>query len=354
MGRSWRGVLLIGVLLGAMVLTGCGREFAPYWKIDKLRLMAIKADPVVVAGQGQTTLSAAVYAPEGQTVSYAWSWCPLESSAADGYECPLGDEELAELGVQGIDFELGTEAEVVFENPFTEAQVLGFCEAIQEAIAEQFDDPELARFLPVTDCSRGYEISVRLEVSAGEASIVSSKSLTLSTGGENPNTNPVMMALEVRPEDPGDLSELRDRAGWEVEADAAHDDQWVAIPEDTDLRVASGVSLELRAVVSPESVETYRPPIPEGAEEAPPERQEAFVFRYFTTSGTLGGSRRLFVLPDTTLEEAPITTLVVSSNQADVECQEPEAEGCGVRLWSVVRDARLGVDFMERRLLVVE
>src|SRR5690554_2410162 len=246
--------LLLGLIALGMLLGGCGREFAPYWKIDKLRLMAIKAEPVVVEGGGQTTLSAAVYASPGQTVSYAWSWCPLESSARDGYQCPIGPEELAELGVPAVDFELGTEPEAVFENPFSEAQVLAFCEAIQEAIREQFDDPELARFLPVTDCTRGYEISVRLEVSSGSETIASSKSLKLSTGDENPNTNPVMMALEVRPENPADLSKLRDRAGWEVDADAEHDDQWVAIPEDEDLRVAVGISLELRAVVSPESV----------------------------------------------------------------------------------------------------
>ncbi|RAL20445.1 hypothetical protein DL240_16710 [Lujinxingia litoralis] len=345
---------MVGLLIGAVLLVGCGREFAPYWKVDKLRLMAIKADPVVVEGQGEATLSALAYARRGETLSYAWSWCPLRTSAEQGYACPIDEAQLAELGGAALDLDLGSDAQAVFENPFTAEQVRLFCEAIQQAILEQVDDPELARFLPVDDCSKGYEISVRVELSTESEQLVASKSLRLSTGGDTPNTNPEVMALEVRPERPEDLSKLRDRAGWEVAADAAPEDQWVALPEDADLRVLSDVPLELRAVVSPESVERYQPPTPEGAQEPPPERSEAFVYRYFVTSGTLDGSRRLFVEPDTTLEEAPITTLKVSSNQAVVECMEPEEEGCGVRVWSVVRDARLGVDWIERRLLVVE
>lgn len=347
----WKRVVA-GVLFFA-TLIACGTDFSPYWRIDKLRVMAIKADPIVAKHLEPVTLSALVYAPGNGEVRYDWSWCPVRISGADNYECPISEEEMGEMSAAFIG---GDQPEATFVNPLDEDQVREFCEALVRLVLEEVDDPELAGALPVSDCSQGYEISVRLEVSTDDETLVAAKRLTLWGGNEEYNENPRMEAFQIRPEDPADLARLRSEAGWTIPAGADHDDQWVDVPEDEDMRVLTDVTFEMRGVVDPESVLMYTPGVPHGQESQPrPEpREEALVFRYFSTTGTIQDPRRLYAPPQNTLEEAPIATLTISESQVDEQCQEIEDDGCGVRVWSIVRDGRLGVDWVERRLLVVQ
>lgn len=352
-------------VFSCLLLAGCAPDFAPYWKIDKLRVMAIQADPVVARYLEPVTLSALVYAPQDEEIEYDWSWCPLRTDAQNNHECPINAEDLEELLAGGEDedvdfgedpFDLGQESEATFVNPFEAEQVRAFCEAIQRQILEEVDDPELVEFLPGGDCSRGYEISLRLEVSTAEDSIVASKRFFLWGGNEEEvNENPEFTELQVRPQNTDGLERLRDEAGWQIPAGADADDRWVAIPEDADLRVVAGIPLDIRALVDPESVLTYTPAPPVGQPEEEPEpREEAFVYRYFATSGSLGDSSHLYAPGENELDEASISSIEFSASELEENCPHVEQDGCGVYLWAVVRDARLGVDMMERRLLVQE
>ncbi len=372
MVRWWR--VALAVLLMGIVVVGCGRQFEPYWRVDKLRVMAVKGDPVVARAFEPVTLSALVWAPPGQEISYFWSWCPVRTSAGDDFECPLDEDLLEDLGANDFDGGNGDndngdgdngdiddllaqlllnadEPEATFLNPFGEEEVRAFCEAIVAAVLEAVDDPELAGFLPGGDCSQGYEVSIRLEVQAGDERVVTSKRLTLWGGAEEVNENPRMEGIAIRPEDPDDLDALI-AAGWDIEAGADHDDQWVLIPPGEELVVLEDVVYEVRGALDPESILTYTPPTPQGQSQPRDPRQEAFVFRYFTTGGNLGGSRRLFAPPQNTLEEAPITTFRVSAEDRERRCMEPEGSDCRVRLWSIARDGRLGLDWAEAQLLV--
>ena len=342
--------------LSALVLiSGCAREFEPYWRVDKLRLMAIKADPVVAKQFEPVTLSALVYAPGNAEIRYSWSWCPLRISAQDDYECPLDEEEFGELP---LDLELGTEPTATFVNPFSDEEVRQFCEAIAAFLLEELDDPELAGLLPDFKCDQGYEISVRLQIETDEESLVAAKRLTLWGGSEQYNKNPELIDFQIRPREPEDLQALLDQAGWELPANADpddHDDQWLSLSDEEPLAIITGIPFEIRALVDPESLQTFLVAPPIGQEsQGPQEREEALVFRYFTTLGTFAGSRRLYSPIHQELDQAPITELSVSNNQLSESCQEPTEEGCLLHLWSVVRDGRLGVDWFERRLLVLE
>lgn len=364
----WISVLCAIVLFGTPF--GCGPDFDPYWKINKLRVMAIQADPVVANHQDVVTLSALVYAPEDRDVEYDWSWCPVRPSADDEYECPVDSEDLDELSPDGDNgsenadgeqdndngdndeegddpFDLGDDAEAVFFNFFEEEQVRQFCEAIQQQFLEEVDDEEMAEFLPGGDCEEGYEVTVRLEVSTEDDSIVAAKRFKLSGGADEQNENPVVEGLEFRPADADDLEILRDQADWDVEADAEREVQWTKPPEDGDLRVVEGVPIEVRTAVDPESIREYTP---SGADEP---REEAVDYRYFTTTGNYNRTTQVYSPGDNTLDEASNVELSLSSDEITEECREVVDDGCRVRVWSVVRDNRLGVDWGEAALLVV-
>ena len=348
--------LLAIITLG--VFSGCARDFEPYWRVDKLRLMAIKADPVVAKQFEPVILSALVYAPDNAEIRYSWSWCPLRISAQDDYECPLDEEEFGDFP---LDLDLGTEPTATFVNPFSAEEVRQFCEAIAAFLLEELDDPELAGLLPDFKCDQGYEISVRLQVETDEESLVAAKRLTLWGGSEQYNKNPELIDFQIRPREPEDLQLLLDQAGWELPANADpddHDDQWLSLSGDSGeepLAILTGTPFEIRALVDPESVQTFLVAPPIGQEsQGPQEREEALVFRYFTTLGTFAGSRRLYSPIHQELDEAPITELSVSENQFTERCPEATDEDCLLQLWSVVRDGRLGVDWIERSLLVLE
>lgn len=357
------------LLLLIIVAAACGPDFTPYWRADKFRVLSIQADPVV-AKQGQpVTLSALVYNPDHEDVDYDWSWCPLRTSADDDHECAVDTDDFGDFapddndgnsaannGAESDDgdplpddiFDLGDGEEATFLTPFDEEQVRQFCEAIQRRFTEEVDDDQLAELLPTGDCEDGYEISVRLEASAGDASIIASKRLKLWGGSEEYNENPVIDDVQIRPEDPDDLSILIDRVGWDVDDNADHDDQWVSVPEDDDLHLVESIPLEFRVLVDPDSLQTYTP---SGADDA---REEGLVYRHFTTAGSINFTRRIYGPDQNTLETASNAVHRMGSDQFSDpdECRHPHDDGCILYLWTVVRDGRLGVDWVERTMVV--
>lgn len=352
--------------LAGLTLLGCGPDFTPYWKVERLRVMAIQADPVVAKPGELVTLSALVHAPDDAEVEYQWSWCPFQLSAQDDFQCPVSAEDLAEL-FEELDedfadsdiFDLGTEPQALFLHPFEPEEIQAFCELIQREIIEATGDPEMARFLPGGDCTQGYEVSVRLQVTAGDRSLTSAKRFTLWGGNEEFNRNPRVTDLQLRPADPDDLGALRDRAGWDIPVEAEHHEQWLSIDPDVPLVVLGEIPMEMRALVDRDSLQIYTPPAPVGADESeqPAPRLESLVYRYFTTFGQLDQSYLLFVPDRTLLEDASITEIEFRPDEeADEpeECQHPTEEGCLTRIWTTVRDSRLGVDWIGRQVLVVE
>ena len=134
--------LMAGV---ALALFGCSSsDFNTPTKLNKVRILAIQADPAQPALGSSTTLRALVYQPppsaDGGTdagvsvTGYSWSWCPLATSSADGFACPIGQDAanqlFAGLGIVGtppLDLGTGDSASITFPNPFPASFLANFC-----------------------------------------------------------------------------------------------------------------------------------------------------------------------------------------------------------------------------------
>ena len=351
---------VLAVVFVAVATAGCPPDFSPYWKVDKLRVMAIQADPVVAKQGEPVTFSALVWAPDDQQIDYDWSWCPVHPPADDGYECPMdeldfdpeaesnanNDDEDDDNGDSDEDpLDLGDEETATFTNPFSEQQVRAFCEAIVAEVLDETDNEELVEMLP-SDCEEGWEVSVRLEVSSGDEEIIASKRFTLWGGDEDYNKNPEFDRMQARPYAPEDLPQFIEVAGWDIAESADHDDQWVTIPDDEPLDVVENSPLQLRSLVDPDSVLEFTPST------ADEPREESFDYRWFTTAGPLASSSSSYFPGSNTLEDASNTVHQMDGQQLDDDCTAFDDGACIIELWTVVRDTRLGVDWIDGRLRV--
>ena len=213
--------------------------------------------------------------------------------------------------------------------------------------------------------------------SSGEE-FVSAKRILLWTGSEQANNeNPDVNGIEIRLQNPDDLSKVVDKLDW-ISASEATEERWYLLREGESTPIVAGVPFEFRSRVDPESIQTFQRPAPMAANNAtqeteylPPET-ESLVFRWFVTGGDLEDSRKIFAPDINTIEEAGTTSFNVplsqdsandwdedGTNNGDDACPyiangDGSAAACTVSVWSVVRDGRLGVDWIERRVEVID
>ncbi len=375
-----------------VLLFSCGPDFDPYWRVNKFRLLAVKADPVVLDEGEVAELEALTHDPAGEDVEYRWEWCPFRVSVQNKYECPVDADQINEMVQEQSEegqpvaelpedfFELGDEPTASFAYPGSREMIGGFCDAIVETIRDAADDSRLAEQLPGMDCERGFEVSVRLVVTTSDDEIVARKRMVLATGDEaQPNQNPELETIEIKVAKDGDVDKVRDTLVWADEVSSISDDDWHEMPADEPTPVAANIPFEVRAIVEPSSIDIWQPPAPEGSDrELLPPESEAVLFRWFVSAGGLDDSRRLYVDDQNTLLEASETEFNISydSSQSDYDgdgvanaddncapLHNPDqtdsdgdgiGDGCEVHIWSVARDGRLGLDFIERSVRVVD
>jgi len=129
----------------ALALFGCSPSgFNTPTLLNKVRILAIQADPAQPGLGESTTLSALVYQPPppadgadaGVTVTgYSWSWCPLPMSPTNLSQCPIAptdqgaaDQLFASLGITGAPpLDLGIGKTATFTNPFPAALLANVC-----------------------------------------------------------------------------------------------------------------------------------------------------------------------------------------------------------------------------------
>jgi hypothetical protein len=126
----------------ALVLLACSPSgFNTPTLLNKVRILAMQADPAQPALGASTTLRALVYQPPlsadaGATVTgYSWSWCPLPMSPTNISQCPIAptdqsaaDQLFASVGITGAPpLDLGAGETATFTNPFPAALLANLC-----------------------------------------------------------------------------------------------------------------------------------------------------------------------------------------------------------------------------------
>lgn len=234
--------LLAPLPLLAALAGGCGEGFPPENRIEQLRVMAIRSEPVAPAPGETTTLSALVYTPTpaDPTLSYAWSWCPLAGSPNDGYPCAIDEGQLAGMaGQAGVSFppyDLGTGATAQLPHTVPPALLQQLCAAAGMTM--------VGGQLLELNCDGGFPVQVKLTVKTATDEVKAVRRLRLrlaagAAGGE-PNTNPRIDNLFLV---------TRDEAGNETSA--------MPITDAADLTIFRAKEALLRAVVPADSAEPY-------------------------------------------------------------------------------------------------
>jgi len=312
-------------LAGAAILVfatssvaGCVREFAPFNELDSLRVLGVRAEPPALGPGAIAVLDALVFEPDGNEVSYRWSWCPLAAGAATGFACYLDEEMLRSIAEEYLpgagalvpSFDLGTEPVAEFAYPLPASLLRALC--------EEATSSELPAFVPLPDCSRGLTISVRLEVAAGGDSVVAVKDLPLFWDeADADNSNPEVSGL---------MAAVGNAAPFELAGDF-------------ETVIEHGVRYRLRAGVSLDSAEIFVP-APGADDPDPGPRRERLFMTWFITGGEVDAGRTTFIDGEVGLE-------VLRTNIWRTPGPGGAPDG-SASIYLVLQDERGGVDWLGR------
>lgn len=194
--------------LAAALLTttvgGCSEDFAPYSRLEKLRVLALRAEPVNPSFGNATTLDALVYSVDPAPLTFAWSWCPLSGPADTAGTCPVTDEQVQQLGTAVGASEplpplvLGTEATQAFKNVLPAAALAAIC--TNGLMVGQGAQPATLKL----DCTGGFPIRFTLVVTQGIVSTTATTVLRLpivegATSNANPKVDNLVVARDSGP-----------------------------------------------------------------------------------------------------------------------------------------------------------
>jgi hypothetical protein len=318
-GRRWRAAagLAIALALGAPA-AGCGRDFAAFNELDKLRVLGVRAEPPALGPGASAVIDALIFEPDGDELSYRWSWCPLAAGGQTGFECALDEERLRELaeaafpgaGALVPSFDLGGGATAEFGYPLTPELLRALCEA---ATSE-----ELPSFVPLPDCSRGLTVSLRLEVEAGGEIVTAVKDLPLFwDAADADNGNPAVAGLAATPDGAAPI----------------------ALDEGGGTTLAAGGFHELRADIAIAAAEVFTQ-APAGDEPEPEPRRERLFMTWFVTGGRTDFKRTTFIEDEVGLD--------VLTENGWVAPTLDEAPDGTVAIFLVLQDERGGVGWLGR------
>jgi hypothetical protein len=292
--------------LAALALCGCGgQNLTESWQLDRLRVLAIQAEPAEPRPGDAVSLSAFVYVPMGEVWGGAfWSAC-LPSGAAD-FGCTSDPTAFFEL-LETFDPATATpEDYVALQQAAAEAGVIG--------IEPMFPPVYLA---PV-DALEGLDARERLEgrsalVTVTENSLVEESEEIADTEivlkrvpiseSETPNHNPVLESWRI------------DGEIWEGEV----------------LTVKAGTTVRLQPELGAASLETYTYVTSEGVSE---QREEEPYLSWYAEGGRF----------DATITLHPYL---------DVVWTAPKEVGFEGKIIAVVRDRRGGMAWLELAVEVI-
>jgi hypothetical protein len=295
-----RALLSISFILA---FGGCTPPFDPASYINKLRLLAVVADPPEVPGGAASTLTAYFANPGGPAPTLAWSECLLPPTPSTGAEinpaCAGSD-----MGAPMVPLPSG--ATTTMNATLT---------ATTTAPMPTFASP-LALGLP--DSNNGFYLPIRAVLTAGNQELTAFYRLRFHFPlpapllTNPPNKNPVLMGIYRVPSADAGMDQ-------QTELDDAHPPMMT--PE-----VHAHDQVYLRALATPESSEAYVI-----YDNFPPSGQPRMVnekikVSWYTTAGSFSNEATGVAKPDTTLT---------------LDKHLPPS-GTPIELWAVAQDERGG------------
>jgi hypothetical protein len=254
--------LRLAVLPALLVAaSGCaGREFDPYNRLNSLRVLAIKSDPVAPAPGETTTFSALLYVPKNHSEpELSWSWCPFPGSSDDGYPCEVEESSFGEFEqmMQLPPLDLGTGEMVTFENTLNPMILQMVCQGDADAPALPF-------------CKEGLPAQIKLKVKTDKDEVIAVRKLNVRFDPEiGANNNPEIDGVEAR-----------------------IDGEWLTIDEDFDKKLRRDERTDLRANVTEEQAEQFESLDVEGNVET---ERERLTLTWFVESGNTRSERTGYI-----------------------------------------------------------
>jgi hypothetical protein len=283
---------LVAVALGCCA---CSNNFDPASYVNKLRLLAVKAEPPDIPLGATTTLTATVANPGGSAPTVDWDACLLPPPPASG--------QAVNQDCIGLD---GGAALVSFGSGLTVT-----------ATMPQID----ASMVGLPDQTNGIYLQIRERLAADGKQLVGFYGLRIYLGAllpNPPNKNPVFAGVYTIPV---------------VDAGAA---EQVPLEEANPPTVSASGQVLLRALVTPDSQETFV--VFDGDPRTTPPRSETEKVRmhWFSTAGTFSN--------EVTGVDKPETLLTFE--------KRTPSPGSTIDLWVVARDDRGGLDVVHRTLQI--
>jgi hypothetical protein len=309
-----RTTALAALCLPLTLTPGCGDDFAPYSELDRLRVLAIQAEPASPLPGETALLSALTFVPGGEPAAYRWTWCPTTAPAGSSYTCPLDQATAAQLFAPYLDpalglpsLDLGSAATAAFTNPFSAPGLAALCATgvAGGAYAQSFE------------CEGGFPVTVVLDVGTATATLRAGFVLRLPVGTPPEiNHNPM----------PGTL---------------ALDGTVLGDPPQP-VRVAPGQTVDLAADIPPSAAELRSIPAFEGD---PGQRLERLTASWFADEGRIETDRTSYIDGETSLAETG------QNRWTAPDTADWPADGA-VQFAIVLRDDRGGVGWLLRRIVL--
>jgi hypothetical protein len=286
-------------------LLACSSDFAPYSKLDRLRVLGVQAEPPTPALGQACQLTALTSAPAGEVMAYHWRFCPVLAQAKDDYDCSFSEATAQRLFGTSPPFDLGSGETASFTNPFAPELLGALCAAGIEG----------SGVTQAVDCRPGFPVSIVLDVATSNDALRAAFTINLpaATPAES-NANPAILGLSLG-------------------------GQW--LPEaPVQLSLPAGKSVELAAELSPDAVEMR--PIPP-SEAGTGLRRERLRLSWFADAGSVDQARTVYLDGESPLAQATL------NHWTPPAAADWPAQGM-VHLDVVVRDDRGGVGWISRQV----
>ncbi len=306
--------LLLGPLLAlsiAAFLAGCQdeeEEFPPSSRITSLRILGIKASPAAVLAGDRTLLESLVVNPFAgvQPLSYLWVVCDPDSSGRSASLCGATSttRDLSSLLSAQDSLPPGVTVVPIGESIYYRSPRDAFDNVPADSPLRTQGIDATVLLIAYTGLSPA---DLQDESTVREIAL---KRIKIFPKGVPKNRNPAVAQVTVND---------------------------VPLLDGEKLEFPAGALVSLKATATPESVESYTRPLPDGTEL---QEDETMVFSWYVTAGTLDQLQKQGVrTPDGVATEYTLPSY-------------DETSGGVIDLYVVLRDARGGMDWVKRSLRV--